>query len=130
MTISEKGIALIKEFEALRLEAYPDPATGAEPITIGYGSTRDESGLKFKLGDTITKERADDLLHKTVNTTANKIRDFIKVTLSQTQFDACCDFAYNVGVGAFVSSTLLKKINNNPNDPTIRNEFLKWNKGR
>ena len=44
------------------------------------------------------------------------------------QFDALVSFAYNVGVGNFAKSTLLKKVNANPNDPTIRSEFEKWNK--
>jgi lysozyme len=50
-------------------------------------------------------------------------------TINQYQFDALCSFAYNCGVGNLKSSTLLKKVNKNPNDPTIKDEFLKWNKG-
>ena len=50
-------------------------------------------------------------------------------TINQNQFDALCSFAYNCGVGNLKSSTLLKKVNKNPNDPTIKDEFLKWNKG-
>ena len=49
--------------------------------------------------------------------------------VNQNQFDALVDFAYNCGVGNFQSSTLLKKVKLNPNDPTIRAESTKWNKG-
>jgi len=54
---------LLENYEALRLNAYPDPATGGEPITIGVGATRYPPGFRFgrskvMLGDTITKEEA------------------------------------------------------------------------
>jgi lysozyme len=50
-------------------------------------------------------------------------------TITQNQFDALVSFCYNVGPSNLKSSTLLKKVNLNPNDPTIKNEFLKWNRG-
>jgi GH24 family phage-related lysozyme (muramidase) len=56
------GIELIKTFEGCRLVAYPDPHTGAEPITIGWGSTRDLQNRPFRLGDRITQQQADELL--------------------------------------------------------------------
>lgn len=130
MTISQKGIDLIKRFEGCKLEAYPDPATGAEPITIGWGSTLDEVGNKFKLGDTITQERADALLYMTVHTFGYIVAGCLEKPLNQNQFDSIVSFAYNVGLGNFKKSTLLKKINNNPADPTIKDEFMKWTKAR
>ena len=48
------------------------------------------------------------------------------VTLKQQQFDALVSFTYNVGTGAFSTSTLLAKVRVNPNDPTIRDEFMRW----
>jgi lysozyme len=50
------------------------------------------------------------------------------LNLNQNQFDSCLSFIYNVGIGAFTKSTLRKKILLNPNDPTIKDEFMKWNK--
>ena len=48
--------------------------------------------------------------------------------ISQSQFDALVSFAYNLGPNSLKSSTLLKKVNANPSDPTIKDEFLKWTK--
>lgn len=128
MTISQKGIDLIKLFEGFEANAYPDPATGAEPWTIGYGSTY-MNGDKVKKGDKITVEAAEKLLkHTIVSTYGNAIDANVKKPLTQNQYDALCSFVYNVGVGNFKRSTLLKKINVNPDDPAIINEFLKWNK--
>ena len=50
-------------------------------------------------------------------------------TLTQNQFDALVSFCYNVGPANLKASTLLKKVNANPNDETIREELKKWNKG-
>jgi lysozyme len=93
MQISEKGLALIRQFEGLRLTAYPDPATGAQPWTIGYGHTGN-----VKPGQVITQEQADAFLRQDcarfaagVSATAGKC--------TQGQFDALCSFAYNLGLG-------------------------------
>jgi GH24 family phage-related lysozyme (muramidase)/uncharacterized protein YcbK (DUF882 family) len=52
---------LSKSFEGFRDQAYPDPLTGGDPITNGYGSTRDERGRPWRLGDPITESRAANL---------------------------------------------------------------------
>jgi lysozyme len=52
----------------------------------------------------------------------------VKPMINSNQFSALVCFTYNVGIGNFLKSTLLKKVNLNPNDPTIRDEFMKWNK--
>src|SRR5690606_31204604 len=56
---SQAGVDLIHSFESLRLDAYPDPGPTGLPVTIGWGSTRDEMGRPIKLGDRWTKDRAD-----------------------------------------------------------------------
>jgi lysozyme len=129
MKPSSDCINLIKAMEGLRLEAYPDPATGGEPWTIGYGSVAYPDGKPVKLGHVITMQRAEDLLKWEVEKKAMAIGPLLLNTkINQSQFDALCSFCYNVGFGNLKSSTLLKKVRNNPDDPSIKDEFLKWNK--
>jgi lysozyme len=126
--VSKNGINLIKEFEGLFLKAYLDPI---KIPTIGYGTIMYENGVKVKIGDVITNERAEELLFFEVNQKVCSITDLIKgITLNQNQIDSLSCFAYNVGCGALEGSTLLKKVKINPKDPSIRDEFMKWNKAR
>jgi lysozyme len=97
--------------------------------TIGYGSTFYENNKKVLMSDApITKERAEDLLKISADRFAAKVVNLVKKPITQNQLNALTSFAYNLGSGALASSTLLKKVNVNPNDLTIRNEFLRWNK--
>lgn len=122
--ISENGKNLIKEFEQCRLKAYLD-SVGIP--TIGWGNTFYQDGTKVKLGDKISQQQADTLFDTVVSRFADKVSS-LTTQLNQNQFDALVSFAYNVGVNALANSTLLKKINKNPLDSSIRNEFLRWNK--
>ena len=122
-TISPKGIDLIKKFESCRLNAYQNP--GDRP-TIGWGSTSYENGKPVKLGEKISKERADSLFLFTLTFYVKDVNDLVKSTINQNQFDALVSFTYNLGKSNLSSSTLLKKVNLNPNDPTIKLEFAKW----
>jgi lysozyme len=125
MILNKAGIDLMHEFEGLRLEAYLCPANVP---TIGWGNTYYESGRGVEMGDVITRERADKLFKWVADSFAIRVRSLVKVELNENQFSALVSFAYNLGVGNLKSSTLLKKVNINPNDPTIFNEFLRWNK--
>lgn len=93
------GIDLIKRFENLRLEAYPDPETGGSPWTIGWGSTRDGKGKLFNAGDKITRDEADKLLIDSINTVyypaIAKMPYFAE--MSEEQVGALLSFAYNLG---------------------------------
>lgn len=124
MNPSNRCINLIKQFEGFRSKSYID-AVGIP--TIGYGSTMWNDGKKVKLGETITLEGAELLLFWEVN---RKAIILDSLTLTQNQYDSLTSFIYNVGLNAFSKSTLFKKVKANPDDPAIRNEFLKWNKGR
>ena len=124
--ISKKCIDLVKDFEGFSAKAYPDPATGAEPITIGYGSTRYADGSKVKMGDVVTNLEAQRLLLLDLERRYNAIKNWLPYNINQNQIDAVVSFAYNCGIGAFEKSTLRKKIWANPNDPAIRDEFMKW----
>ena len=126
MKISNNGINLIKHFEGLSLKPYLDVVNIP---TIGWGNTFYEDGTKVTLKDKpITEERALKLLEIVANRDfADKIFPSIKVKVSQSQFDAMVSLAYNIGVGAFLKSTLLKKVNAG-DFAGASEEFLRWNK--
>ena len=124
-TISIYGLRLLAKHEGLSLKAYKCPAG---VWTIGYGNTFYEDGTKVKEGDIITRQRAEELLRVIANDFAKKVASVVKQSLTIEQFDALVSFAYNVGIANLAKSTLLKKVNANPSDPTIRQEFEKWNK--
>jgi lysozyme len=118
-----RGIPIIKRFEGLKLRAYLCPA--GLP-TIGYGNTRYEDGSTVKLGEQITIDRADKLLMHTVAQFERQVDTVVTAPVNANQLGALTSFAFNVGMGNFRKSTLLRKVNANPNDPTIRAEFMKW----
>lgn len=125
MQLNNNGIQLIKEFEGCVLNAYLD---SVKVPTIGFGATFYENGTKVKLEDKINSKQADDLLVYHLNLFTNKVKPLIKTILNDNQFSALVSFAFNLGIGNLKSSTLLKKLNINPNDLSIKEEFLKWNK--
>lgn len=127
MKISQHGLDLIKKFEGLSLKAYPDPATGGDPITIGYGSTLYPDGKKIKMGEVVTLQKAEDLLRWEADHKGNGLKELLGDTIvNQNQFDALLSFMYNCGHENLKKSTLLKKVKANTNDPAIRNEFMRW----
>ena len=117
MRTSRKGIEFIKAHEGLRLDAYLCPA--GVP-TIGYGHTHG-----VKMGDRITEEQAEKFLIDDLIVAETEVNRY-GFDLTQNQFDALVSFVFNVGVGNFRSSTLLKRLKANPNDPDIANQFKKW----
>lgn len=124
MKTGQKGIQLIKEFESFMPDAYlPTPD---DVWTIGYGTTRID-GRPVVPGEKISKDKALQLFLKDLERFEQTILDNVKVSLSQNQFDALVSFTYNVGSGAFRSSTLLKKLNSGDYEGAAR-EFHRWNK--
>jgi lysozyme len=124
--IGTKGLDLIKSFEGLKLKPYLCPA---KVPTVGYGSTFYENDKKVKLTDpSITEQRASKLLLDSLKGFERYVDSYCRDDINQNQFDALVSFCYNLGPANLKSSTLLKKANVNPNDPTIAQEFLRWNK--
>ena len=123
MKTSPKGIALIKEFEGLRLKAYKCPGG---VWTIGYGHT---DGVRP--GMVISERQAEDFLKAELIAFEKYLND-LRLAINQNQFDALISFIYNVGTGNFSSSTMLRKVKANPLDNSIMEEFLRWvySKGR
>ncbi len=117
MTTSQQGIDFIKRHEGLRLKAYQD---SAGVWTIGYGHT-----LTAKQGMTITEAEAEKLLKQDLKTVEDEINRHL-LPLKQHQFDSLTSFVFNVGVGAFRKSTLLKRLKMDVNHPDIANQFNRW----
>lgn len=123
MKISEKGLAIVKKYEGLRLKPYLCPA--GVP-TIGWGSTVYPNGKAVTLRDAaITPQQASDILLATMVKYEDAVSRYVQVPINQNQFDALVDFAYNVGVGNLQTSTLLKKVNAS-DFVGAANEFGKW----
>lgn len=108
MKVSQSCINLIKQFEGCKLTPYICPA--GLP-TIGFGSTRYADGRKVSLGDPkISQAEADKLLMDTIVEYEQGVNKAVAKPLTQNQFDALVDFAYNTGVSKMQQSTLIKKV--------------------
>jgi lysozyme len=126
MKLDENGYKLIQGFEGLSLVPY---LCSAKVATIAYGSTFYPSGKKVTMQDQpISLATAKWMLKETADKFAADVDKLIKSKITQNQFNVLVSFAFNLGISALSRSTLLKKVNANPNDVTITNEFLKWNK--
>lgn len=124
--IGQQGIDLIKKFEGFSSKPYLCPA---KICTIGYGATFYPDGKKVTMTDKIiTESEGVDLLKHMLVKFEQYVDSYCIDTISQNQFDALVSFCYNVGPANLKASTLLKKVNVNPNDETIRAEFMKWTK--
>lgn len=115
--ISHQGLNLIKEFEGFRNNAYQD---SAGVWTIGYGHT-----LTARPGMRISRSEGERLLRQDLVRFEKGVRDRVHVPLTQNQFDALVSFAFNVGVGAFSKSTLLRLLNQGDYNGA-KNEFRRW----
>lgn len=123
MRTSQNGIAVLKYFENCSLSAYPDPATGGAPWTIGWGHT----GPEVAKGLVWTQAKADAQLLADLAEREMAVSCAVTTILSQGQFDALVDFVYNLGVGNFEGSTLLKLINAN-DMAGAAGQFARWNR--
>lgn len=127
MNISNKGLELIKKFEGFYPNPYKDPV--GIP-TIGYGFTYYlPNRNKVNLSDApISRQEADKMLLEILKGYENDVKRLVKTKLNQNQFDALVSFTFNLGATNLSKSTLLKKVNIDPNDKSISDEFPKWNK--
>ena len=106
MSVEELAESLIKKFEGCSLTAYPDPLSGAEPYTVGYGSTRDQNGAPLKEGQKITQEQAELLLSRSVDVLVADLKETVPFwsEMAPEQQAALVDFAYNLGAGFMTAS--------------------------
>ena len=108
MSVSNKGVDLICEFEGEQLIAYDD---GVGVWTIGFGTIKYPNGVRVKKGDTCTLDQAKEYMRHDLIEFEHTVNSSVKVPLNQNQFDALVSLAYNIGSNAFKSSTLVKKLN-------------------
>ena len=127
MNIGKKGLDLIKKFEGWYSKPYLDPI---KKPTIGYGFTYYlPSRKKVTMQDkAMTLEEGELMLKEVLKGYEKDVLRLVKKPLNQNQFDALVSFTYNLGATNLSTSTLLRKININPNDPTIKNEFPRFNR--
>ena len=127
MEINQSGIDLIVKYESFSAKPYLDPV--GIP-TIGYGSTYYEDGTRVKMSDpAISKKRAEILFTYVLSETIINIKRYLKVKLTSNQFSAIVSLVYNIGIGNFSTSTLLRLLNKG-NFSGAADQFLVWNKAR
>jgi lysozyme len=123
-TVSQAGVDLVKEFEGCRTAAYPDPASGGDPWTIGYGAT----GAGIARGTNWTLQQCEARLHEDLNRFAAGVSAAIgDHPTSQNEFDATVSLAFNIGLQNFKSSTLLRLHQAGDKDAAA-GQFSRWNK--
>src|SRR5664279_4586687 len=116
MEMSDHGRELLAQWEGFKQKAYED-AVGKATIGVGHLLTGAEkssgsitiNGESIAYSGGITKEQVLGLLAQDLGRFEKAINDNVTVSIEQNQFDALVAFCFNVGVGAFTDSTLLKK---------------------
>ena len=132
MQMSEQGLGLLEKWEGFELNVYKDSA-GLPTIGVGHLLTKSElssgkimlNGVPVPYSGGLTNQQVLDLLGQDVKPAELAVNNGVKVTLNQNQFDALVSFTFNVGVGAFTASTLLKLINQQQYT-AVPTQFLRW----
>jgi len=118
MNTSQRGIELIKQHEGVRYQAYDD---GVGVWTVGVGHTKG-----VVKGDKIDDRQVDQFLREDLESAEYAVSRLVTVDLTQNQFDALVSLVFNIGSGAFSTSTLLKMLNKG-NLPAAADQFGRWN---
>lgn len=134
MQMSEHGLELLKQWEGFKPDVYKDSA-GLPTIGVGHLITKSEQttgeivigGVPAQYADGLTDQQVLDLLSQDVEPAEQAVNNGVKLELDQNQFDALVSFTFNVGVGAFTGSTLLKVLNQGQSDQ-VPDQLRRWNK--
>jgi lysozyme len=134
MQMSQHGLQLLEQWEGFKLQVYKDSA-GLPTIGVGHLITKSEqasgtiniAGVPVNYAGGLTQQQVTDLLAQDVVPAQNAVNNGVKVALNQNQFDALVSFTFNVGVGAFTGSTLLKVLNQGQYDQ-VPTQLLRWTK--
>jgi lysozyme len=132
MQMSQHGLELLQQWEGFKLNVYKDSA-GLATIGVGHLITKPElasgeiviGGVSVPYAGGLTDQQVLDLLSQDVEPAEQAVNNGVKVPLNQNQFDALVSFTFNVGVGAFQSSTLLKVLNQQQYDQ-VPEQLLRW----
>jgi lysozyme len=132
MQMSTHGLELLEQWEGFKANVYKDSA-GLPTIGVGHLLTKSElssgkiviNGLPVQYSNGLTDQQVLNLLSQDVKPAEKAVNNGVKVTLNQNQFDALVSFTFNVGVGAFTSSTLLKVLNQQQYTE-IPTQLLRW----
>src|SRR5436853_1141896 len=132
MQMSPHGLELLEQWEGFKTTVYKDSA-GLPTIGVGHLLTKSElssgkitiNGLPVKYHDGLTEQQVADLLAQDVQSAVAAVSSHVKVSLNQNQFDALVSFAFNVGVGAFTGSTLLRVLNQSQYNQ-VPAQLLRW----
>ena len=128
MRLDDKGYDELHKREGIRLKPYLD--TQGVP-TIAMGNTFYLDGKKVTMQDKpLTIREAYKLGRITSDNFAKEVNALLTKEVTQNQFNALVSLAYNIGINAFRKSTVLRRVNANPNDPTIKNAFMMWTKNK
>lgn len=122
MQPSDNAIQVITHFESFFARAYKDPVG---IWTIGYGTIR-VNGKPVAEGMTCTMQQAREWMMEELETITPAIEKVCTVALTQSQLDALASFVYNLGIGNFSKSSLLRTIN--AKEPVVEDLFTRWNK--
>lgn len=122
---SDKGLAIIQEFEGFRSKAYRCPAG---IWTIGYGHTSAAGMPHVYKGMTVTKEEAKALLKRDVVQYERAVLNYVRVSMTQNEFDALVSFCYNIGVTAFSKSSVVRFLNSGKKG-LVGSGLALWTKG-
>jgi len=131
MKTSQKGINLIKQSEGCELKQY---YCSANKSTIGYGTTILPNGKEVPKDSICTMAEAEFFLKHDLEVFEIGVNKFVTVPINQNQFDALVCLTYNIGLGkkggkgGLYNSSILRKININPNDESIKDSFLAYSK--
>jgi len=132
--MSENGKNLLRQLEGIRNYVYDD-AAGLPTIGIGHLLTTREiitqsveiDGQIVSYVNGLTLEQVEALFNQDLKRYESAVSDTIKTPLTINQQDALISFTYNIGIGAFMSSTLAKKLNDGQYD-LVPDELRRWNK--
>lgn len=128
MRLNDKGYDELHKREGIRLNPYVD--TQGIP-TIAMGNTYYLDGKKVTMQDkSLAIREAYKLGRVTSDNFAKQVNSLLVKEVTQNQFNALVSLAYNIGINGFAKSTVLKRVNLNPNDPTIKNAFMMWTKNK